>query len=130
MSGDLVTAITSWQAVPLGTNMAAVAYPNTSGISPLDLRVLVLLDAVEEKVGSIILPASETDAKKFAMMKATLVAVGENAFDEARKNPAFIAPKPGDRIMIAKFGGIGTQGRDGKEYRIMNDNDVIARLEA
>lgn len=103
---------------------------NTSGIIPLDLRVLVLPDPVEEKTsGGIILPGSKIDQDKFATVKGTLVAVGENAFTEAKRNPEYTAPKPGDRIMIAKYGGVMTPGKDGKDYRIMNDEDVVARLE-
>src|SRR4051812_45680406 len=95
---------------------------NTSGIIPLDLRVLVLPDTVEAKTaGGIFLPETKIDQDKFATVKGTLIAVGENAFTEAKRNPDYIAPKAGDRIMIAKYGGVMTPGKDGRDYRIMND---------
>ena len=35
---------------------------------------------------------------------------------------------PGDRVMIAKYGGVMIAGDDGQDYRIMNDADVVALL--
>jgi chaperonin GroES len=103
---------------------------NTSGIQPLDLRVLVLPDPVETKTaGGILLPDQHKDREKFATMKGTLVAVGVNAWEEASaRSPSFIKPVPGDRVLISKYGGVLLTGDDGKEYRIMNDEDVTARL--
>lgn len=102
---------------------------NTSGIEPLDVRVLVKPDAVEEKTkGGILLPQQAIEQEKYATVKATLVAVGANAFSEAKANPAFTAPASGDRVMVAKYGGINIKGDDGEDYRLMNDEDVIAFL--
>jgi len=103
---------------------------NESGIMPMDLRVLVKPDAVEAKIGSIIIPDSTKETERYAQVKATLVAVGENAWEEAASRSAlFFKPQPGDRILIAKYGGVLIKGADGVEYRIMNDEDVVARLE-
>jgi len=104
---------------------------NSSGINPLDLRVLVKPDDVETRTaGGIILPESAADQKKHAMQKGTLVAVGENAWEEAAsRSPAFRKPVTGDRVLIAKYGGVRVTGLDGGEYILMNDEDVIGRLE-
>lgn len=103
---------------------------NNSGISPLDLRVLVKPDDVEKKIGSIIIPESTSEQKKFAMQKGTLIAVGENAWEEAAaRSRDFIKPKAGDRVLIAKYGGVRVTGLDEAEYILMNDEDVIGRLE-
>jgi len=102
---------------------------NTSGIEPLDVRVLVRPDPVEEVTkGGIILAPTITEKEKFATVKATLVAVGVNAFSEAKANPAFHAPETGARVMIAKYGGVTIKGDDGAEYRLLNDEDVVALL--
>ena len=103
---------------------------NTSGIQPLDLRVLVLPDPVVEKsAGGIILPDQHKDREKYATMKATLIAIGENAWEEAAaRSDKFIRPVPGDRVLISKYGGVLITGDDGKEYRLMNDDDVTALL--
>jgi chaperonin GroES len=102
---------------------------NTSGIEPLDVRVLVRPDPVEERTaGGIILAPTTIEQEKYATVKATLVAVGANAFAEASANPCFDAPQPGNRVMIAKYGGVNIKGDDGSDYRIMNDVDVVAVL--
>lgn len=102
---------------------------NTSGLNPLDVRVLVLPDPVEERsIGGIILPDQHKEKEKFAQMKGTLIAVGVNAWSEASHNSTFIPPRPGDRVLISKYGGVMVTGDDGKEYRIMNDEDVTAVL--
>lgn len=106
---------------------------NTSGIDPLDHRVLVLHDPVEDKVGSIFLPDQERDKRKFAMTRATVVAVGQMAWAEAkydgeRMGIAFTAPVAGDRVQVGKYTGDQIKGDDGKEYTLLNDSDVIGRL--
>jgi len=102
---------------------------NNSGFQPLDLKVLVMPDPVQDKVGNIFIPEQAKEKEKFATVKGTLIAAGENAWEEAASRSAnFTTPKPGDRILIAKYGGILLTGDDGKDYRIMNDTDVIARL--
>lgn len=103
---------------------------NSSGIQPLDMRVLVKPDPVEEKTaGGIILIADAVEKQKYATVKATLVAAGVNAWAEACVHPAFVAPVPGDRVLIAKYGGVELKGEDGADYRILNDVDVTAKLE-
>jgi chaperonin GroES len=103
---------------------------NTSGFEPLDLRVLILPDPAEKvTAGGIIIPEVHAERKQMAMTFGTLVAVGENAWEEAvSRSPAFRRPMPGDRIVFAKYGGIEIKGRDGREYRLMNDEDVIGRV--
>lgn len=103
---------------------------NNSGINPLDMRVLVLPDKAEEvtKGGIIIIPDA-VEKEKYATVKATLIAAGVNAWAEARQHPAFTPPQPGQRVMIAKYGGVMVKGSDGEDYRIMNDEDITALLE-
>lgn len=102
---------------------------NPSGIVPLDLRVLVKPDPVEEKTsGGIILADTTKDREKYAGTKATLIAVGCNAFrewgDEAQK------PVPGARVHFAQYSGSRIKGEDGEEYVIMNDADLTSIVEA
>jgi len=103
---------------------------NRSGIVPIDLRVLVLQDAPDEKKGLIIMPDSVKDKEKFAQVKGTIIATGENAWEEAaNRSPTFRKPAAGDRVIIGKYAGIKVTGIDGVDYQLMNDEDVIARLE-
>lgn len=103
---------------------------NTSGVAPLDQRVLVKPDPVEERTkGGIILAAQTLEQQEYATVKGTLVAAGVNAWAEAKAARGFIPPLPGDRVMIAKYGGVVIDGDDGEKYRILNDEDVVAILE-
>lgn len=100
---------------------------NPSGIRPLDVKVLVLPDPVEEKTaGGIILAPTITDKQKFAVVKATLIAAGPNAFAEWGGDNA---PTVGTRILMAQYAGARVKGGDDKDYILMNDEDVIAALE-
>ena len=108
---------------------------NSSGIIPLDKRVLVKPDSVETKTaGGIILPDSVNEKKAMAMMKCTVVAIGETAWFEAEHDARnygaeFARPAPGARVLIGKYSGVEVTGLDGESYRLMNDEDVIGRLE-
>jgi chaperonin GroES len=99
---------------------------NPSGIEPLDLKVLVRPDLAETKTaGGIIIPDATADRQKFAVLKATLIAVGDNAFKEWGYGNA---PKTGSRILMAQYAGARVKGQDGEEYILMNDEDVVALL--
>jgi chaperonin GroES len=117
---------------PRGYVMTLVV-DNTSGIVPLDHRVLVLHDPVEEKIGSIILPDSERDKQKYAMTNATVIAVGALAWSEAKHDARQFGidtrfPEAGSRVKVGRYTGDQHKGSDGKEYTILNDSDVIALL--
>jgi chaperonin GroES len=101
---------------------------NPSGLAPLDLRILVKPDPVEEvTAGGIIRPDMVKDKAKYAATKATLIAAGSNAFaewgSEARK------PQPGDRVLFAQYSGAREKGADGEDYVVMNDKDLLAVIE-
>jgi len=108
---------------------------NNSGIVPMDKRVLVKPDSTERVTpGGIIILEENAARKDMAMTKATVVAIGETAWSEAIHDArnfgvAFAAPATGARVMIAKYGGVEIEGADGEKYRLLNDEDVIARLE-
>lgn len=108
---------------------------NPSGIYPLDHRVLILPDKVEEvTAGGIIIPSMETDKQKFAMTNATIVAVGALAWSEAKHDAKTFGvdakfPEVGSRVKVGKYTGDVHKGEDGEDYTILNDTDVIALLE-
>lgn len=109
---------------------------NDSGIVPIDKRVLVAPDPVEQvTAGGIIIPESAKEKEEYAQTLATIVAVGETAWGEAiaeasRYGLEFVAPAPGDRVIIGKYAGMRLKGpKDGGDYRMINDEDVTARLE-
>lgn len=99
---------------------------NNSGIVPLEFKVLILPKAVETTTESgIILAHSSVEREQAATVEGTVVAMSPYAFDE------FPLAKPdlGDAVLIAKYGGQVHKGKDGLEYRLLNDKDILATLE-
>lgn len=106
---------------------------NGSGWVPFDKRILVLPDEAPETVGGLgllIAPPSMKEQNKFAMQTGTLVAIGQLAWAEAKYDAQRFGldvtfPKPGDRIRIGKYAGARFDGADGRDYLMMNDEDIL-----
>lgn len=103
---------------------------NTSGIEPTEYKVLVKPKTVDEKSkGGIIIPETSKDREQYAQMEGELIAVSPLAFTyDDWKDATDKRPKPGDRVLFAKFAGAIVKGKDGIEYRLANDKDVAAVL--
>jgi len=96
----------------------------TLNIKPLGDRILV--EAVEEKEvkkGGIIIP----DTAKEKPMESRVVALGTGKTDDNGKKVPF-EMKMGDRLLVTKYGGTEIK-LEGKEYRIVSAEDVLAVLE-
>ena len=105
-----------------------IGFANNSGIQPVDYRVLVKPETLEEKTeGGIVIPDTIRGRHDMAGIKATLVAVGVQAFEDV-KDPAQ-RPKAGSIVAISKYAGYLIKGKDGVEYRLINDKDVAAVLD-
>lgn len=100
---------------------------NASGITPLDVKVLVKPDPVEEMTkGGIILADTTKEKSKYAATKGTLIAKGPNAFSEWGSSNA---PIDGARVLHAQYAGSRFKGDDGEDYVVMNDEDIIGQAE-
>lgn len=96
---------------------------NTSGIYPQGDRVLVKPDEIEEELESgIVLPEQVRQMHGQAQTAGYLVAAGADSWSDYRQSFAGI----GDRVMFAKYGGQVVWGKDGAEYRVLNDTDITA----
>ena len=97
---------------------------NTSGIHPKGHRVLILPDPVEEVTQSgIILSVGENrDRERLAQLKGTIVELGNTAWSDQPSPWAEV----GNHVIFGKYSGLIYQGADDKEYRIINDLDVVA----
>jgi chaperonin GroES len=96
----------------------------TLNVKPLGDRILV--EAVEEKEvkkGGIVIP----DTAKEKPMESRVVALGTGKTDDSGKKVPF-EMKKGDHLLVAKYGGTEVN-LEGKEYRILNSDDVLAVLE-
>lgn len=107
-----------------------VAFPsNPSGINPTEFKVVVFPKPVGEKTtGGIIIPEQTRERDQYAALEGELVAVSPLAFTYAEWPTNAPKPKAGDRVIFAKYSGIKLEGKDGREYRIVNDKDIAAVL--
>jgi co-chaperonin GroES (HSP10) len=94
---------------------------DTSECPPFEYKCVVLPEVVKDTTaGGIALPASVVEQEQLGTTYATLCAVGGNAFEGWRGR----IPKIGERVMIAKYAGLLFRGKDGREYRLINDKDL------
>lgn len=106
--------------------LADEVFRNTSGIEPVEFKVVVRPRKAEEKVGSIHLPQQVVERDQHAAMEGTLVAVSPFAFTYEEWPASARKPEPGDTVIFARYSGINQKGADGESYRIMNDKDIVA----
>jgi len=93
-------------------------------VRPVGDRILV--EAVEEKEtrkGGIIIP----DTAKEKPMESLVIALGTGKTDDKGQKIPFEVKK-GDRVLVAKYGGTEIK-LDGKEYRILTSDEVLAVIE-
>jgi len=100
---------------------------NTSGIHPKGHRVLILPDPVEEvtQSGIIVSVGENRDRERLAQLKGTVVELGNTAWLDQPSPWAQV----GDHVIFGKYSGLIYQGDDSKEYRIINDLDVVALVD-
>jgi chaperonin GroES len=90
-------------------------------IQPLGDRVLVQeIEVKEVSVGGIILP----DSAKEKPQEAKVVALGTGGLDSNGKEIVFHVAE-GDTVIVSKYGGTEVKS-DGQEYKILNQNDILA----
>jgi chaperonin GroES len=93
-------------------------------VKPLGDRILV--EAVEEKEvkkGGIIIP----DTAKEKPQEGIIRALGTGKTDDNGKKVAFEV-KLGDRVLVSKYGGTEIK-LDGKEYKLLGSDDLLAILD-
>ena len=91
---------------------------------PLKDNVLLRrLEAVEEKIGSIIVP----DTAKEKPMTAEVIAVGAGEIlkDGSRQAPEV---KPGQHVLIGKYTGSEVK-LDGEDYIIAHEKEILGIVE-
>lgn len=94
-------------------------------IKPLGDRILVQpLEPEEKTKGGIVLP----DTAKEKPQEAKVVAVGKGKVTDDGKA---IAPevKVGDKILYGKYSGTEITTKDGEEYLMLREDDILAILD-
>ena len=104
---------------------------NKSGIYPLEFKVLVLPEKVEETTeGGIYLPEEAKARARNDTKAGVVVEIGGLAFDRQTDEPwpeyREGLLKAGSEVVFSKHGGEFLLGDDGEEYRLMNDRDILA----
>lgn len=104
---------------------------NPSGINPTEFKCLVEPMPVEEKTaGGIFIPEASKEKEKHATQDGILIAVSPIAFTYASAEEwAGNKPKPGARIAFVKYAGDRRKGKDGKDYLLISDKDIVATIE-
>jgi chaperonin GroES len=94
-------------------------------LRPLDDRVVVEpLESEEKTPGGIFLP----DAAKEKPQKGTVMAVGPGKLlDKGEGERAPMSVSIGDTVLFAKYGGAEVKV-EGKEYVIMRESDLLAKI--
>ena len=93
-----------------------------AGIQPLGDRVLLkVLEAESKTKGGILLP----DTAKEKPQEGEVVAVGKGKVSEDGKVKP-LEVKAGDRVLFAKYSGTEVTTKDGKEYLIVKEEDILA----
>lgn len=98
---------------------------NTSGLKPLGRAVLVEHYEPERANALIVMPDSVKVRTLMVEQRAVVVEVGVEAWKEESQPRA----KPGDLVLISSMAGYMAEGTaDGKQYRLVNDRDVFAKI--
>jgi chaperonin GroES len=100
---------------------------NTSGIEPVNDYVLIRPHVAQQKTaGGVLLPDEVLHKDQNAQTRGIVAAVSPNAFEATA-----IKPQVGDHVYYARYAGGTTKlpGKDGEEYILIKDFDVLARIE-
>ena len=93
-------------------------------VKPLGDRVIVEpAEEKEVKKGGIIIP----DSAKEKPTEGIVRALGTGKTDDNGKKVPFEV-KIGDRVLVSKYGGTEIK-LDGKEYKILNSDDILAVID-
>jgi chaperonin GroES len=97
-------------------------------IVPLLHTILIKPDEVETKTtGGIIIPDMVTDKERKAVEYGTVITVGPRAFIDYGRDPTIL--KGGDRVSFARYSGKVIKDVDNVEYVLVNDIDILAKVE-
>lgn len=92
-----------------------------SGVVPVNHRLVVFPILSKEKEGGIFIPDTVRDREAMRQIKARVVAMGPACdFENSGVDGAL--------VLISKYAGYLFRGKDGKEYRLINDDDVVGLM--
>ncbi len=101
---------------------------NVSGINPSGPRVLIKPKEVMEvsKGGIILNTESNKEREQMANTTGVVVAMGDQCYEDMSSPWCAV----GDKVIFAKYAGLLYKGKDGNDYRLVNDTDITGALDA
>lgn len=106
------------------------------GIEALEYNVVVLMPELQEKTKSGIILADDTkDRESTGETVAMIASISPMAFSfaewprdrDGRLMYEDRIPRAGDVVRIKKYAGSEWKGDDGRNYRIVNDKEILGR---
>jgi len=95
-----------------------------SELMPEGVKLLIFPDEVAEKTeGGIYKAPQAREDEKFATVVGTVIAIGPKVDVMFEDGPLDV----GDKVIYAKYGGVIVE-HGGKDHRLVNDEDVIAKV--
>ena len=99
-----------------------------SGIIPTGGHILVLPDPVERTTpAGIVILDTTADKDQAAATSGKVIAIGASAWKDLDDGKPWA--KVGDRVSYARYAGVAMKGQDELNYVLINDNDILAKLE-
>jgi len=101
---------------------------NESGINPVGWRVLIKPQEVKEvSQGGIILTTEKSkEREQMGNTTGIVIAMGDQCYADELTSWC----KVGDKVIFAKYAGLLYLGKDGHQYRMVNDKDITGTLDA
>lgn len=101
---------------------------NNSGIHPKGWRILVKPLELESKTesGIILATASQKEREDMANTTGEVIEIGDGCWSDIETPWCAV----GDRVVFAKYSGLLYEGKDGFKYRVINEDNVVAVLDA
>ena len=97
---------------------------NNSGLKPLGRAVLVEYYEPERRDSRIVIPETVQDRVNAVEQRARVIEVGPACWPDEPPRA-----EVGDYVLISRMAGYQTKGpKDGKNYRLVNDRDIFARV--
>jgi len=98
---------------------------NLSGLEPRGVAVLIKQYEPERRLAKIVLPDSVQGRMSMVDIRATVIAVGPNAWHDEPTARAAV----GERVLVTQFAGMMAKGpADGQMYRLVNDRDIFCAI--
>lgn len=98
---------------------------------PLGPNLIIKVDTKLNKIGSIYI--AETDRENQAKTEATIVSLGDDAFDDLSEASR---PKEGDKVVLARYEGFklnadldDVKEKQDFELRVVQDTRILALIE-